>query len=109
MNLLTITLPIIFLMLIIGSNSLPFSNIVLINGKRESYQACLRLKKNAPDLNLKCEKLKENINLEETQHIHIKILSSDAIETRKVKKGEEIKLRKLIKNLSKGNNLRKNK
>ena len=109
MKLLTFALPIIFFMFIIGSNSKPFSNIVLINEKRESYRACLRLKKNAPNLNLKCEKLKENINLEETQHIHIKFLSPVETETRKVNKEEEIKLRKLIKNLYKGNNLRKNK
>lgn len=108
MKLLTIALSIIFFIFIIGSNALPFSNTVLINEKRESYQACLRLKKNAPNLNLKCENLKENIKSEETQHIGIKILPSVATETREVNKREEVKLRNLIKNLSKGNKLRKN-
>ena len=108
MKFLTIALPIIFFIFIIGSNSLPFSNTILINEKKESYQACLRLIKKAPNLNLNCENLKENISSEEIQHIGIKILPSVATETREVNKSEEIKLRNLVKNLSKGYKLRKN-
>ena len=99
-------------MFIIGSNALSFSSTVLNNEKRESYLACIRLRKKAPNLNLNCENLDENINSEEkyakeTYQSSIKFLSSKETETRKVNKSEEIKLRKLIKKLSVERKLRK--
>ncbi len=112
MKSIVIALPILFLMFIIGSNALSFSSTVLNNEKRESYLACIRLRKKAPNLNLNCENLDENINSEEkyakeTYQSSIKFLSSKETETRKVNKSEEIKLRKLIKKLSVERKLRK--
>ena len=112
MKSIVIALPILFLMFIIGSNALSFSSTVLNNEKRESYLACIRLRKKAPNLNLNCENLDENINSEEkyakeTYQSSIKFLSSKETETRKVNKSEEIKLRNLVKKLSVERKLRK--
>ena len=86
-----------------------------INGEgNESYEACIKLKKKAPNLNLRCERLiennKNNKKLNENDEINnteIKTLSLDESVTRKVNKSEERKLRNLIKKLSNENKLRK--
>ena len=95
----------IILIFIIGSNALSSSNTILMKERRESYQACIRLRTKAPNLNLKCENLLENIpshkelQKDETSKNGIKILQTDVAITRKVNKSEEIKLRNLIKKL----------
>ena len=60
---------------------------MLIEERKESYEACVRIRNKAPNLNLKCEDLLEGIVSNE--------------------ENEQIKLRKLIQKLSNGNNLRK--
>ena len=107
-----IALPILLFMSIIGSNALPSSNSLLTKERRESYQACIRLRAKAPNFNLKCEKLIENIHskeveMEDANSNGVKILSTDVARTRKVNKIEEIKLRNLIKKLTNQNKLRK--
>ena len=107
-----IALQIILCILIFGSNALSFTNTKLINDRMESYEACVRLRNKAPSLKLNCENLKENINseevnIEETNHSGIKLLSSTEAETRKVNKSQEMKLRNLIKKLSHESSLKK--
>ena len=107
-----IALPILLFMSIIGSNALPSSNSLLNKERRESYQACIRLRAKAPNFNLKCENLIENIHskeveMEDANSNGVKILSTDVARTRKVNKIEEIKLRNLIKKLTNQNKLRK--
>ena len=108
-----IALSLIFIMFIIGSNALSSSNI-LIKEKMESYQACVRIRNKAPNLNLRCENLIENIpelvktakNVDSINN-GVKMLSNDEAFTRKVNKSEEIKLRNLIEKLANENKLRK--
>ena len=108
-----IALSLIFIIFIIGGNALSSSNI-LINEKMESYQACVRIRNKAPNLNLRCEKLIENIpelvktakNVDSSNN-GVKMLSNDEAFTRKVNKSEEIKLRNLIEKLANENKLRK--
>ena len=109
-----IAFSIIFFIFVIGSNALPSSNTLLIKEKKESYQACIRIRKKAPNLNLKCENLLEDtLKKEENEKslnsniTGVKILSTDAAVTRKVNKSEEIKLRNLIKKLSNENRIRR--
>ena len=109
-----IALSILFIMFIIRSNALSSSNAILIKERKESYQACIRLRAKAPNLNLQCENLLENIISDEktekkgeTNKTGVKILSKDAAFTRKVNKSEEIKLRNLIKKISNENKTRK--
>ena len=109
-----IALSILYIIFIIGSNALSSSNAILIKERMESYQACIRLRSKAPNLNLKCENLLENIpksgeteKNEESNITGVKVLSIDAAVTRKVNKSEEIKLRNLIQKLSNENKLRK--
>ena len=108
-----IALPILFILFIMVSNALSSSNPLLIKERNESYQACIRLRAKAPNLNLKCENIldipesgkiikKEGIN-----NAEVKILSNEVTVTRKVNKSEEIKLRNLIKKLAYENRLRK--
>ena len=104
---------ILYIIFIIGSNALSSSNIILIKERKESYQACVRLKSKAPNLNLQCKNLLQNLPTTEemTKNIEsntsgIKILSDDAAVTRKVNKIQEIKLRNLIKKLKNENKLR---
>ena len=109
-----IALSLIFIMFIIGSNALSSSN-VLIKEKKESYQACIRLRNKAPNLNLKCENLLDNIpktvktnkNVVDSTNSRVKILSNDEAFTRKVNKSEELKLRNLIEKLANENKVRK--
>ena len=110
-----IALSILFIMFVIGSNALSSSsNAILIKERKESYQACIRLRTKAPNLNLQCENLLENIPTdEETEKNNdknsqgVKFLSNDVSLTRKVNKKEEIKLRNLIKKLSNENRTRR--
>ena len=103
----------ILLIFIIGSNALSSSNPVLKKERRESYQACIKLRAKAPNLNLKCENLIENIHSheeikkDEKNKNGIKILQTDVAITRKVNKSEETKLRNLIKKLSNEKRLRR--
>ena len=104
---------ILFYIFIIGSNALSSSKTLLIKERRESYQACIRLRAKAPNLNLNCENLLENIHSEEerkedSNNNGIKILPKNIVETRKVNKSEEIKLRNLIKELTNENLFKKN-
>ena len=109
-----IALPILFILFIMVSNALSSSNPILIKERYESYQACIRLRAKAPNLNLKCENILENIpgsgkivKKEGINNSGVKILSNEVTVTRKVNKSEEIKLRNLIKKLSNENKLRK--
>ena len=107
-----VALSILLIMFIIGSNALSSSNALLIKQRKESYQACVRLRNKAPNLNLQCENLLENLPTEKNEKIEnpnttgVKILSDDVTGTRKVNKSEEIKLRNLIKKLSSENKIR---
>lgn len=112
MKLPILLLGIIFLILGIENNNLAGTNNKLNKKKRESYEACLRLKIKAPNLNLNCDNLldhsnsyQENDKKDEIDNTEIKTLIIG--DTRKVNKSEEIKLRNLIKKLTDGNKLRK--
>ena len=108
-----IPLSLIFLIFEIVNNSFSSSN-VLSKEKKESYQACIRIRNKAPNLNLKCENLIDNIpktvktakNVD-SHNTGVKMLSNDEAFTRKVNKSEEIKLRNLIEKLVNENKLRK--
>ena len=106
-----IALSILLIMFVIGSNALSSSsNTILIKERKESYQACIRLRSKAPNLNLHCENLLENIPMDEETEKNsqrVKILSNDVALTRKVNKNEEIKLRNLIKKLTNENKTRR--
>ena len=98
-------------MFIISSNELS-SNSFLNNEQSDSYKACIKLKRKAPYFNLKCEHLLNNpstpekVRKKETKNISVKTLTLSELSTRKVNKIEEIKLRKLMLNLSNENKLR---
>ena len=99
-----IALPIMFLMFIIGSNELSSND----RENKESYEACIRLKKKAPYFNLNCEHLlplQKSIN--QSGNKNIKTLYINESNIRKVSKIEESKLKKLMKKLSNENKLRK--
>ena len=109
-----IPLSIVFIIFEIVNNSFSSSNAILIEERKESYEACVRIRNKAPNLKLKCEDLlegivtnEENEQKEENSNIEIKTLIINENNTRKVNKSEEIKLRKLIQKLSNGNKLRK--
>ena len=108
MKWLFIALPTILFMILIGSSELS-SNSNLNIEKRESYEACIRLKSKAPYINIKCERLLGTIpNIIKVGNIKgIKTLSGYESITRKVNKSEENKLRHFIKKLSNQNKLRK--
>ena len=112
MKAFAIALTILYIIFIIGSNALSSSNVILIKERKESYQACVRLRSKAHNLNLQCENLLENLpRTEETakninQRTGIKILSDDVAVTRKVNKSQQIKLRNLIKKLTNENKIR---
>ena len=112
MKLPILIIGIIFLIFGIENNNLSGKNNNLIKEKRESYEACIRIKKKVPNMNLKCENLLDNISSEqdnakkgEINNTEIKTLIIG--DTRKVNKSEEIKLRNLIQKLTNGNKLRK--
>ena len=109
-----IALPILFILFIMVSNALSSSNPILIKERIESYHACIRLRAKAPNLNLKCDNILDNIpgsgkntKKEGINNSGVKILSNEVTITRKVNKSEEIKLRNLIKKLSNENKFRK--
>ena len=106
-----IPLLLIFIIFEIVNNSFSSSNNIKNEEIKESYEACVRIRSKAPNLNLKCEDLLEDISTneqkEENNNKEIKTLIINENNTRKVNKSEEIKLRKLIQKLSKGNKIRK--
>ena len=89
MKRLFIALPTILLMILIGSSELS-SNSNLNIEKRESYEACIRLKNKAPYINLKCEHLLGTIpNIINVGNIKgIRTLSGYESNTRKVNKSD---------------------
>ena len=110
MKLPIILLCIIFLIFGIGSHNLRTTED-LLKERKESYDACIRLRNKAPNLDLKCEHLLDDMEEDEERgendNSEIKTLFIDENNTRKVNKREEIKLRNLIQKLSNGNKLRK--
>ena len=110
MNLLVFLVYIILLIFGIENNNLSSQNNTINKEMKESYEACKKLKFKAPNLNLKCERIFENISNNElkSKSDKIKTLFVDETVTRKVNKNEEKKLRNLIKKLSNENKLRKN-
>ena len=114
MNPLLMLLCLTFLIFGIQNNNLLSINSTINEERKESYEACKKLRKKAPNLNLKCERLiennnnnKKNIENDEINNTEIKTLSLHESVTRKVNKSEERKLRNLIKKLSNENLLRK--
>ena len=111
MKWLFIALPIILLIFIIGCNEMS-SNIIVTEEIRESYEACMRLKRNAPYFNLNCHRLLEKISKPETADKQeankkgVKTLSTYESNTIKVNKIEEIKLKKFIRRISIENRMR---
>ena len=105
-----IAFPTLLLMFCLGSNEMS-SNTKIIKEQRESYEACIRLRKKAPYFNLNCERLipiiETTINkIEINNNKGIKTLSEYESSTKKVSKTEEIKLRNLLLRLSRTNKLR---
>ncbi len=103
-----------FLIFGIQNNNLLSINNNINEERKESYEACIKLRRKAPNLNLKCEKLieinknnKNNNENDEINNTEIKTLSIDESVTRKVNKSQEKKLRNLIRKLSNENKLRK--
>ena len=114
MKLPIVIVSIFFLIFGIENYNLAFLNEIVNEERNESYAACMRLRSKVPNLNLKCEHLLDTMNKKgESQrkvkinNTEIKTLNIDESNTRKVNKSEEIKLRNLIKKLSKVNNQRK--
>ena len=114
MKLPIVIVSIFFLIFGIENYNLAFLNEIVNDNKKESYDACIRLRTKAPNLNLKCEHLLDTINKKEENqrkekinNTEIKTLIVDESNTRMVNKSEEIKLRNLINKLTKGNNQRK--
>ena len=114
MKLPIVIVSIFFLIFGIENYNLAFLNEIVNEDKNESYEACIKLRDTAPNLNLKCEHLlntinkkEENQRKEKINNTEIKTLIIDESNTRKVNKSEEIKLRNLIKKLSKDINQRK--
>ena len=112
MKWLFIALPIVLLIFIIGCNEMS-SNIIISEEIKESFEACMRLKRNAPYFNLNCHRLIEKIPKPETVDNHeankkgVKTLSTYESNTIKVNKIEEIKLKKFIRRLSNENKIRR--
>ena len=111
MKLPIIILCVIFLIFGIGTNNLATSRNISKKERKESYEACIRLRKKAPNLNLNCENLLDDTDefeeKDENENVEIKTLIIGENSTRKVNKSEEIKLRNLIQKLSNGNKIRK--
>ena len=114
MKFLLIILCLIFLIWGIDNNNLSSIRDNLKEERKESFEACKRIKNKAPNLNLKCEHLlddnaknEENIQKDKFENTEIKTLTTGETNTRKVNKSEEIKLRNLIQALSNGKKLRK--
>ena len=91
----------------IGKCDIPSSE-TLKQQQKESFEACMAIKRKAPFINLNCNKILKNIsNMKSTlnEKNGIKTLSKADFETRKVNEKEEIKLRNLIMKLYSGNKL----
>ena len=94
----------------IGKCDLP-SNHSLKQQQKESYSACMDLKRKAPFINLNCQKILENfpaIKSALNEDNGIKTLSKTDSESRKVNESEEIKLRNLLRKLYSENKLSQN-
>ena len=94
----------------IGKCDLPLSES-LKQQQKESFEACMAIKRKAPFINLNCHKILEsmsNIKTALNEENGIKTLSKDDLETRKVNEREEIKLRKLLMKLYSENKLSQN-
>ena len=94
----------------IGQCDLPLSES-LKQQQKESFEACMAIKRKAPFINLNCHKILEsmsNIKTALNEENGIKTLSKDDFETRKVNEREEIKLRKLLMKLYSENKLSQN-
>ena len=87
----------VLLVFIIDGNANSSSNKYIQITNREPYKACLRISERF-NINLKCEKLAENINIQNVQ-----ILPKTVAKTRKVNKKEEMKLRQYLFQLSNEN------
>ena len=79
-----------FLIFGIQNNNLLSTNNNIYEERKESYEACIRLRKKAPNLNLKCERLIEkntnnqrNNENDEINNTEIKTLSLDESVDRK--------------------------
>ena len=85
------------------------SNLGLNQQQRESYAACMDLKKKAPFINLNCQKILESFpkikSVFNEENNGIKTLSKIDSETRKVNERQEIKLRNLLRKLHSQNKL----
>ena len=88
------------------------SNELLKQQKKESYQACMDLKRKAPFIKLNCQKLLENIptinSAMNEEDNGIKTLSKTDSETRKVNDMQEKKLKNLLRKLYSENKLGQN-
>lgn len=94
------------LIFVIGSFRLSSNSNTIINEKKSSYEACIRLRSKSPNFNLKCEQLLEHIQEKKAPiDQKIKTLSEEDIKSRKVNGNEELKLRLLIKQLVNQNSL----
>ena len=103
MKQIAIALSILFIIVTIGSNALS-SNRVLIQDRRESYQACMRLRTKAPYLKLNCENLLEppyqkKVDKNDIINPGVKQLPKEEVVTRKVGQREQARLRKLLQKL----------
>ena len=104
MKWLFIALPSILIILLLGSSELS-SNTNLNVEQRESYEACVKIKRKAPFFNLNCEHLLGNLpNIKnDVFKTDIKTLPTYESATRRVNGFEELKLKNFIKRLSKQN------
>ena len=90
-----IAILLVLIIFMIGGNANSSSNTSASIKKMESYQACLKVKEKV-HINLKCEKL---IEIERDSE-NVKVLPKAIVQTRKVNKKEEIKIRDYLHKLS---------
>ena len=108
MRIFVIAFLIIFMVLKITPNAMPIFLNNETKEKNEAFEACTSLRKKAPYLNLKCEKLQEKPRkIEDATKTNVKLLSIEDESTRKVNKIQELKLRKLLEKLYSENVLKK--
>ena len=94
----------------IGKCDLPLSES-LKQQQKESFEACMAIKRKAPFINLNCQKILESFPVIKSalnEEKGIKTLSKSDSETRKVNESEEIKLRNLLRKLYSENKLSQN-
>ena len=114
MKICAIVFSLLFFAFIIENIELSSFHDNINQDRKDSYEACIKLKAKAPYFNLKCDIFLDYQNEErdienkifEKDEYKIKILYMDKTETRKVNESEEIKLRNLIKKLSDENILK---